>query len=458
MSELLEKKGIKNMNQFNNGVNGEDFELLGKIIEASYNEIYLFDPSSLHFVYANASALENLGYTKKEILALSPLDIKPNYNETNFRAKIAYLLENRDDHIVIETTHRRKDGTTYMVEARVELMQIKERLLAVAIAVDITERFEIEQKLREQHTFVQAVVDAIHDSVMVIDLEFNVVLMNRQARESGDFEFVSDKSRPKCYELSHHRKDPCAGDEHPCPVKEVIATQQSVSVVHNHKTKDGKDRFIELRTIPMLDASGQITACIESGHDITELINTQRELSEYTQQLTRLAYYDQLTGLPNRTLFYDRLEQSIKKADRKHEKIALLYLDLDKFKEINDTKGHQTGDEVLKEVAKRLSKIIRSSDTVARLAGDEFTVILEHVSEQISSGRVAKKLLQELSKPFIVHSDFLDLQCSIGISLYPDDAGSVEKLLQHADTALYAVKKSGGGNYYHYSDVSGSEV
>ena len=159
-------------------------------------------------------------------------------------------------------------------------------------------------------------------------------------------------------------------------------------------------------------------------------------------RLQHMALYDQLTGLPNRSLFFDRLGNAIAGADRNALKAALLYIDLDGFKAVNDTSGHESGDMVLKETALRLKTAVRSMDTVARLGGDEFAVILQ-VKEKKEAGMVAEKIIQKVSEPIITTDTSFTVGASIGISIYPDDTKHSATLIHNADAAMYKVKEQG---------------
>lgn len=182
------------------------------------------------------------------------------------------------------------------------------------------------------------------------------------------------------------------------------------------------------------------------------MIGTHTDISDRKQseaQVFRLAHYDQVTNLPNRILFLDRFEQEIKKMRRNDHTITLMYLDLDRFKEVNDTLGHDMGDLLLKETAQRLVSCVRASDTVARMGGDEFTVIINNLDDQISAERLAQKILDKLTEPFNLGDELVYITTSIGISLYPLDGTEVDVLLKNADQAMYAAKEH-GRNRYHY--------
>ena len=185
--------------------------------------------------------------------------------------------------------------------------------------------------------------------------------------------------------------------------------------------------------------------------DISERIEAEGEVKKQKSILHYQAHHDSLTELPNRVLFSIRLKQEIKKAKRLESGFALFFIDLDKFKEINDSLGHDTGDEVLKIVARQLQISIRKEDTLARLAGDEFTIIMEDVADQKDISILAHDILNILSEPMQVGEHILYISSSIGISLYPKDANDAENLLKYADTAMYRAKENGRNNFQFYS-------
>ena len=191
------------------------------------------------------------------------------------------------------------------------------------------------------------------------------------------------------------------------------------------------------------DEKGTLIGTIAYAQDIT--LRKQAQIALHHQ-----AYHDALTGLPNRILFNDRLEQGMQKAKRNHTILALLFLDLDQFKEINDSLGHNIGDKVLKIVAQRFIKIIREEDSIARLGGDEFTVLVQDLKIGEDASLIAQKILEVLSKAILVDEHELYVSCSIGISLYPNDGTSSQDLLKYADAAMYKAKEEGRNNFQFY--------
>jgi diguanylate cyclase (GGDEF)-like protein len=183
----------------------------------------------------------------------------------------------------------------------------------------------------------------------------------------------------------------------------------------------------------------------------TAIIQNISERVMYEKRLARLAYYDSLTGLPNRRLFHERLGRALTRAKRNEKLVAILFLDLDHFKDINDTLGHHIGDLLLQETAKRLTALIREDDTVARLGGDEFTVVLENISVVTEAEAVANKILQALSQPLLLGTEEIYVTASIGITYYPLDDSEIEKLIMNADGAMYQAKAHGRNTFEVYT-------
>jgi diguanylate cyclase (GGDEF)-like protein len=178
---------------------------------------------------------------------------------------------------------------------------------------------------------------------------------------------------------------------------------------------------------------------------------TRRKMAE--EQMQFLAHHDGLTSLPNRGLFLERLNHAIARAHRTQDQIALLFLDIDNFKQINDTLGHHVGDQLLQIVAQRLTSCVREGDTVARLGGDEFTIILESINHADDVAPIARKIIAALSLPMPIDGQELTVGASIGISLYPADSERADELLKLADTAMYHVKKEGRNNFRFFNSA-----
>ncbi|MAD41819.1 MAG: hypothetical protein CL623_05455 [Arcobacter sp.] len=215
--------------------------------------------------------------------------------------------------------------------------------------------------------------------------------------------------------------------------------------------ENGETSVILTSKIPLRDESNNIIGILSSYADITHQREMEIELKKQKDILSHQAHHDALTGLPNRTLFQDKLKQSIEFSKRKKTKTALLFIDLDHFKEINDSFGHDIGDEILKTVSNRLKKVVREEDTVSRFGGDEFTIIIGELNEAQDSSIIAKKVLKILSEPINTKTNTFYISSSIGISIYPDDGQSTQNLLKYADSAMYKAKDEGRSNFQYYN-------
>jgi diguanylate cyclase (GGDEF)-like protein/PAS domain S-box-containing protein len=204
--------------------------------------------------------------------------------------------------------------------------------------------------------------------------------------------------------------------------------------------KDGVIEFAEISVSPQKDDHGKVVGFRCVGRNITERMELQNKLAV-------MAMHDALTGLPNRSLLYDRFNIACAQAQRNSRKLAAMELDLDRFKTINDTLGHAAGDELLKATADRLSAIVRKSDTVARLGGDEFVVLIPEFTNIKDVFKTAQKILSAFQEPFVIDGQELQVTTSIGIAIYPRDGSHIEELLKAADTAMYYTKEHGRNSY-----------
>jgi len=239
-------------------------------------------------------------------------------------------------------------------------------------------------------------------------------------------------------------------------VEEALAKNKPYSIDHQILLPDGRERFVHTEAEVIADKNGNPVRIAGIMQDITE-----RKESE--KRIRNLAYFDSLTGLPNRILFKENLEHALAHAGRKNSKVATLFLDLDRFKWINDTMGHSVGDKLLQEFAARLTKSVRKSDcvthdnlsqsnySIARLGGDEFTIILDDLNRSQDAAVVARRIIEEASKPFFLEEHEVFVTASIGISIYPDDAEEIVTLIKYADTAMYHAKDLGKNNFQFYS-------
>lgn len=205
--------------------------------------------------------------------------------------------------------------------------------------------------------------------------------------------------------------------------------------------KEGHIGWLESMCVPIFDDNNQMIGALGINRDITTRM-------EETKLLHDRAHYDELTQLPNRYLLLDRLTHLIERSERNKSTFALFYIDLDRFKTINDTKGHAFGDKVLKETASRLSRSIRSSDTAARIGGDEFIVILENTSAKDDISKMAEAIIKEVSELCSINDEEFQMSCSVGIATYPENGTTIDDLLLYSDRSMYKAKRKERGTYH----------
>lgn len=300
-------------------------------------------------------------------------------------------------------------------------------------------------KAREEYfkksEFMKTVLESLPHPFYVIDAnDYTVKVANSAALKSASL------GKSKCYALTHKTDSPCVSDEHPCPLELVKKTKQPAVVEHIHYDQDGKPLNVEVHGFPIFDDNGDVVEMIEYSIDIT-----QRKEAE--QQLAHMATHDTLTGLPNRKLFSLRLQLELAHAQRNSNKLAVIMIDLDKFKEVNDTLGHNIGDKLLQQVGDRLLTLTRKSDTVARMGGDEFLLLLPELNDAQDAVTIAEKLTEAFREPFGVDNHVCSTTLSAGIAIFPDDGDAQETLIKYADIAMYAAKKRGGDGFARYDQA-----
>ena len=282
------------------------------------------------------------------------------------------------------------------------------------------------------------VLEQIQDSVIVIDFDGIIEEWNNGATKI--FGYTREEVVGKHISILF----PEGKSDDAFKLMQAAKKGKTTTVEAPRIRKDGEKIFISLTVSPLRDKYGKVTHIIGYAQDITQKKLAFETIQKQQEELYHQANYDYLTNLPNRLLFEDRFKHALKTAGRTESKVALLFLDLDNFKEINDSLGHKVGDEVLKVVAKQLKSIIREGDTLSRLGGDEFVVIAEDLHHSQDAAVLAEKILESFVKPIVVNSELsLYISFSIGISIYPDDGESSSDLLKNADAAMYKAKSEG---------------
>lgn len=409
------------------------------LLHVASDGIYILDQEG-KLVLTNDTLCRMLGYTPEEMHDMTVAQWNEKWTAEKVKAKITELLS-RPEGVVFETRFRRSDGRFVEVEINAVSVEIEGRTMLYSSVRDITQRRESEEALRLAAT----VFNTVDEAVMVICLKGLIVTVNPAF--SVITGYTSDEVIGKSPRiLTAGAPTPTLLMEHPDFFEELweslTAAGKWQGEVGNRR-KDGEYYIVWLSINRVYDSQNRPIHYVAVFSDISA-----RKATE--EQMSYLAHYDALTELPNRTLFTDRLQQALTQAKRDKAHLALVYLDLDNFKPVNDTFGHHIGDLLLKEVAKRLQECKRESDTVSRIGGDEFIMLLPTIETELDAIVVADKILHALSQRFELDGHSLQLSTSIGIATYPEHGSDEKLLIKHADIAMYHAKKSGRNNVKLY--------
>jgi diguanylate cyclase (GGDEF)-like protein/PAS domain S-box-containing protein len=404
-----------------------------QLAENSGVGVYIVQDDRFHF--ANAKMADMFRYEQGEMAAsVGIFDIVAENQKQLVKESIRRRLNGELHEVHYERQARRKDGTLFDVEVYGSKMQIDGKDVTIGIMLDITRRKEDERSTR----LMALVYQNTSEAMLIADSGGCIVTVN-----------------PAFTEITGYSSEEAIGSNvnmlssglHDRPFYQAMwrainGTGKWHGELWNRR-KNG-EVFAERLTInSVFNEDGSVFRRIALFSDITR---KKRSDSLIWEQ----ANFDFLTGLPNRLMFHDRLQQEINKSRRAGLPLALMFLDLDHFKEVNDTLGHGTGDKLLQQTAQRLSSCVRESDTVARLGGDEFTLILGELNDTSVVERISRKILQVLAEPFMLGDEEAYISASIGVTFYPDDATEIDELVKNADQAMYAAKDQGRNGFSYF--------
>ena len=379
------------------------------------------------------------GYADYEISSLAECKARVHPDDRlHWKEMLNTLFHNKLNRFSIEYRVRGKDGNWKWIlsHAIVTSRSDDGRVLRMAgTQSDITAQIINEKELQ----FANSVFQAVGEAVMITDSSNSIISVNQSFTQLTGYRPEEVIGRPMNFMLS---------DRHDEAFKQAIWHKLNVTGIWEGeiwiRQKNGKENAEWQMVHTVYDNKGNVLKRVALYSGVTE----QKRAEE---TIRRHAYFDPLTGLPNRRLFQDRLGLEIKKAVRAKLPVALLYIDLDHFKEINDQLGHEAGDSLLHEAARRISSCVRESDTVARLSGDEFTVILSEFPDARHADYVAQKIVTRLAMPYQVAGKIVQVSASIGISMFPDDANDISALMKNADKAMYDAKSKGRNRFSHFN-------
>lgn len=387
------------------------------------------------FVRVNGLWETKLGYRRDELEGEVFIEFVHPEDREKTLSEAGRVIENSEGSSEFENRYRHKDGSYRWLSW--SSVTSPEAGLIYAVAIDVTEARIADDKLRQAATVFQSTVEG----VMISDLDNRIIEVNDAFSQiTGYTEEEAIGKTPDLLDSGKH--DPSFFNAIWQSVRENGHWRGEIW----SRRKDGSV-FPELVTISTILNKDEPVGYVTVFSDISTL-------KAHQEKLDYLAHHDPLTGLPNRLLFNSRLQQSIRLSERTGRSIAVLFIDIDRFKNINDSMGHPTGDELLKHVAARLREQLRASDTAARLGGDEFVVLLEDIEGAEHAGQVADTLMKAFKKTFAMDDVEIGVTVSMGISLFPQDSNDAAELLADADAAMYQAKENGRNTYAFYSSES----
>ncbi len=425
-------------------------EIALKNSEAIYRQMFeknqaiklIIDPTDCYIIEANAAALSFYGYTYQELIGMRVTDI----NVLSKKEIIQEMQLAKQEHRVsFNFRHKISTGEIKDVEVYSGPIVVAGKKLLFSIIQDVTHKKQMEKELRHSEQQFRDLFNNINAEIFIKNIKGEYIAVNDKFLLTSrlatsdiigktDIELYSAE-KAKIYRQSDLD---CLAMTHAISIEDMVL-------------KNNQHYYYSTVKFSLTDVNGNAYAVCGISTDITD-----KKIAE--EKIIQQAHFDALTHLPNRFLSLDRLEQMLREASRNDEKVAVLFLDLDDFKKINDTLGHEVGDKLLVESAKRLNHVIRSEDTVGRLGGDEFIILLRGIRHNSDAQSVTDLLLNKFREPFNIDNRELILTASIGIALFPDDANTSSELLRNADTAMYQAKALGRNNFSYYTESMNRDV
>jgi diguanylate cyclase (GGDEF)-like protein/PAS domain S-box-containing protein len=409
-------------------------------MDNSADMIVLIDRAAMRFVDVNNTACGLLGYSREELLQMGPQDVLPASRAELERAYDEFIAN--PSHITgMHSYYRRKDGSTFPFESTRHVLRSGDTHIIAAISRDVSARVAAEEALRASEERFRSLTQLSTDMYWEQDDQFRFTSMSGTGSKRVNVKTFPAAGK-KRWEQNYINM---TADQWAGHIALLEAHQEFRDMELCRLDESGKKIWISISGAPVFDSSGAFRGYRGVGKDITE-----RKHDE--EHIHFLANHDALTSLPNRAMFGDVLGLAIQNARRYNRGFAVLFIDLDRFKNINDTLGHDAGDKLLQEMGKRIALIMRTSDVVARLGGDEFVVLVQEVTEAKQVASVARKVLSALVHPVTIQGQECRVTASIGICMYPTEAQDELALMKNADIAMYHAKEDGKNTYKFYSE------
>ena len=419
------------------------------IVDQLLDAVLLVDVQG-SIVHVNAACEHVFGYTPEEMIGMTMIDLVLPEDRARTIAEASQVMSGRQ-RVGFENRYVRKDGRVVHIMWSARWSETDQ--LRVGVARDVTER----KRAEDMQAATYAISEAAHSATGLAAMFREIhTIISRLVPAAGFAVALRDTkagtpSFPYQMNLS---EEATAGNDATVSrlLGDVVRTRRTVVLPGETFPGGRTECWIAL---PLTSPAGVLGALILKSHPGTDYGKKDKELLQFVstqvataierrrlnEELLRAARYDELTGLPNRRMFHDRIRTALARSRRHGERLALLYVDIDDFKRVNDSLGHGAGDQLLEEVAQRLQQCVREEDTVARLGGDEFVVLLEEIQAPEDAHQITDKIAAAVNYPIHVDGHLLYVQYSLGLALYPDHGDSPEQLLKHADMQMYQAKK-----------------
>ncbi|WLR49836.1 PAS domain S-box protein [Bacillus tianshenii] len=415
--------------------------------KSRYQSLFQYSPDAIfsldlkgNILKTNSSCETLIGCMKEQLTDKPFLQLITPDDMDLVRTRFYEALEGQSSSYEARIT--RKDGVERQLLINNVPIFINEKVIGVyCIGQDRTEMNKALQALKESEERYRLIADHSQDLITVHRTDGRITYASPSHSHLLGYEPNQLLEQPLCNLVHPEEREKLNAFFY-----ESIMTKQPFTCRVRKRTNNEEWIWYEVKGNPVSDEKHNLIHVILVSREITQQV-------QYEKELNSMAFFDELTGLPNRRLFYNSITKVFSSAQRHQYSFAVLYLDGDEFKKVNDTFGHDVGDDFLEEVAARLQAVIREEDTISRLGGDEFAVLLSRLSAPAEADEAAKRILAHLSKPFHIKGNKIDSSFSIGISAYPADGQDIESLMKHADEALYHAKDKGKNCYVHYKDI-----
>ncbi|WP_273432254.1 EAL domain-containing protein [Chitinibacter tainanensis] len=420
----------------------EDTLFLTKVaVENGADMAIWLDPQG-HVRYVNATSCKRLGYSEADLMSMRFRDLHPDFKADTWPKFWQKLRHHR--HLFDEITLRTRTGEEFPSEMHSNYILFQGQEYNCAVVRDISERRMAEEAIGKSEQQLRLALEASSTGLFDMPLDGR-----RTAVTSPEYDRLLGYQPGELIETFEKWKEQL----HPTDREQAVSAYRDYyvgnsaqfAVEFRRRTKTGDYRWYQTRgRFVDFDSRGKPSRLIGTMTDITERKEAQ-------DRITELANFDTVTGLANRNLLRDELRLALASAERYKRKLALLFLDLDRFKTINDSLGHAAGDMVLAQVASRLRSVVGKQDILSRLGGDEFVIVLADLPNALVAGDIAERILGCFSEPFVLEAGNFATSTSIGISVYPDDGQDADELIKNADVAMYQAKSNGRNNYQFFT-------